>query len=300
MSYQNDVLNVSIRETLAANSYQTVFVFEDALDLSDGAGTIEFQMKASDTVQLLLRFEDVNGKRVDLVDFRPSDSNEFTTFQFDINNRYASSSEFDPTQIKELHIRKIDEEAYNTTLVIDELRLGFEIMFPDSEAPSVPTDLTLSDVTETSATLNWSASSDNVGVVGYKIFVNDTVEIETTELFYEFENLEGTYNFQVAALDEIGNQSDKSEALTATFEATTVTSSTSMLKDNITVYPVPSTQYVHIKGQDVNEVYLISLSGELLRKTDTEIVNISDLPEGLFVLRIHTGSGVVTKVIAKQ
>ena len=41
-------------------------------------------------------------------------------------------------------------------------------------APSIPTSLTSSNITQTSATISWSASTDNVGVTGYKIFNNGT------------------------------------------------------------------------------------------------------------------------------
>ncbi len=44
---------------------------------------------------------------------------------FDINNRYASSSDFDPTQIKEFHIRtNADDLVPNINLVMDNFSLG--------------------------------------------------------------------------------------------------------------------------------------------------------------------------------
>ena len=41
---------------------------------------------------------------------------------------------------------------------------------PDTTAPSVPAGLSASAVTSTSATISWTASSDNVAVTGYKVF----------------------------------------------------------------------------------------------------------------------------------
>jgi hypothetical protein len=42
----------------------------------------------------------------------------------------------------------------------------------DKKPPSQPTNLVLSNGTQTGMTLGWKASRDNVGVVGYKIFVD--------------------------------------------------------------------------------------------------------------------------------
>ena len=41
----------------------------------------------------------------------------------------------------------------------------------DTQAPSVPTGLAASSVTQTSLTLNWTASTDNVGVTEYEVFL---------------------------------------------------------------------------------------------------------------------------------
>ena len=44
----------------------------------------------------------------------------------------------------------------------------------DTTPPSVPTNLVASGITSTSLTLSWTASTDNVGVAGYKIFRSGT------------------------------------------------------------------------------------------------------------------------------
>jgi hypothetical protein len=40
----------------------------------------------------------------------------------------------------------------------------------DSQAPGAPTNLVASSITQSSLTLNWTASTDNVGVTGYDVF----------------------------------------------------------------------------------------------------------------------------------
>ena len=44
----------------------------------------------------------------------------------------------------------------------------------DTEAPTVPANVRTSDVTETTAKVAWDEASDNVGVVGYNVYVNET------------------------------------------------------------------------------------------------------------------------------
>src|SRR6266446_1519389 len=49
----------------------------------------------------------------------------------------------------------------------------------DTTAPSVPTGLTATAVSPSQINLSWTASTDNVGVVGYRVF-RDTVQVATS------------------------------------------------------------------------------------------------------------------------
>src|SRR5213078_1112076 len=50
---------------------------------------------------------------------------------------------------------------------------------PDTAPPTVPTGLTASAVSSSQINLSWTASSDNVGVSGYRVYRNGT-QIATT------------------------------------------------------------------------------------------------------------------------
>ena len=85
----------------------------------------------------------------------------------------------------------------------------------DTEAPTAPTEVTATDITTTTAKVTWTASTDNVGVAGYNVYVNDSetpVNGETlvTGTEYALENLTaGTgYTVTVKAVDAAGNVSD--------------------------------------------------------------------------------------------
>ena len=97
----------------------------------------------------------------------------------------------------------------------------------DTLAPSVPTNLSASAVSFTQINLSWTASSDNVGVAGYKVFRNGTQIATTGGTTYPDTGLSAstTYTYTVSAYDAAGNNSAKSasaNAATPTQGATTV------------------------------------------------------------------------------
>jgi acid phosphatase type 7 len=94
---------------------------------------------------------------------------------------------------------------------------------PDTLAPTVPTDLGASAVGPTRVDLSWSASGDDVGVAGYKVF-RDSVQIGSspTPSFTDRTALpDNSYTYAVAAFDAAGNQSELSAPASATTPADT-------------------------------------------------------------------------------
>ena len=90
----------------------------------------------------------------------------------------------------------------------------------DTEAPGVPTNVSATDVTQTGAKVTWSASADNVGVVGYNVYVgegkvNDT-PVTATEYALTGLTANTEYTVSVSAVDAAGNESAKSKAATFT------------------------------------------------------------------------------------
>lgn len=85
----------------------------------------------------------------------------------------------------------------------------------DQTAPTAPSNLSVSNIAANSATISWSASSDNVGVTGYRIF-NGTTQIGSTTgaLTYNLTGLSANtaYNITVKAIDAAGNVSAASNA----------------------------------------------------------------------------------------
>ena len=68
--------------------------------------------------------------------------------------------------------------------------------------------------TQTSIGVRWDASSDNVGVTGYRIYRNGTRVATTTATSYNVTGLAcGTsYTIGLTAIDAAGNESNRAEA----------------------------------------------------------------------------------------
>ncbi|CAH8711942.1 lytic polysaccharide monooxygenase [Paenibacillus thiaminolyticus] len=89
---------------------------------------------------------------------------------------------------------------------------------PDTEPPAAPSSLTASAITSSSVTLTWNASTDNVGVAGYRIYNGTALAGTTSGLNYTVSGLqpETSYTFTVVAFDAAGNVSLPSSALNVT------------------------------------------------------------------------------------
>ncbi|WP_329525106.1 glycoside hydrolase family 6 protein [Streptomyces sp. NBC_01462] len=91
----------------------------------------------------------------------------------------------------------------------------------DTQAPTVPGGLTVSSTTSNSATLSWSASTDNTAVTGYDVYRDGTKVASATTTSYTDSGLAAstTYQYTVKAKDAAGNVSASSTAVSATTKA---------------------------------------------------------------------------------
>ncbi|NEW80444.1 MAG: T9SS type A sorting domain-containing protein [Gelidibacter sp.] len=85
----------------------------------------------------------------------------------------------------------------------------------DSEAPSAPLNLIASNLTDTSVTISWGASTDNIGVYDYLVYLNGSYLQTATSTSTSITNLSPntSYNFTVKARDASSNFSSASSIL---------------------------------------------------------------------------------------
>ncbi|WP_418602770.1 endonuclease [Hwangdonia sp.] len=90
----------------------------------------------------------------------------------------------------------------------------------DTEAPTTPTNLMASNETATTVDLDWTASTDNVGVTAYNIYVDNAYYVSTNSSATSFTvtglSSETTYEFAVLATDLANNPSPLSQPVNAT------------------------------------------------------------------------------------
>jgi chitodextrinase len=108
------------------------------------------------------------------------------------------------------------DSSGNYSLLSD--TLDVTTLTPDTDAPTAPMGLSASNIDFTSFTLDWMASTDNVGVVGYRLYQDGTLIDSTANLTVDLTGLteNTTYSMQVQAYDSSGNYSALSSALAVT------------------------------------------------------------------------------------
>lgn len=172
----------------------------------NSGGTVTLSLLVNDTVKQSVTLQTSREKATDWANFDAIEVNAGDVI------RVVTKSNSNPSK-PSVHVTPII--TYLDTAVAD------------TEAPDAPTAVRTADVTETTAKVAWAEASDNVGVVGYNVYVNDTkVNAElVTATEYDLTGLTAAteYSVKVTAVDAAGNVSEKSEAATFTTAKTPVT-----------------------------------------------------------------------------
>ena len=89
---------------------------------------------------------------------------------------------------------------------------------PDTEAPSTPTNLIVTGSTSSTISLSWTASTDNIIVAAYDIYVDGTLKTFSASNSATVTGLNPstTYTFFIKAKDATGNTSNQSNTATGT------------------------------------------------------------------------------------
>lgn len=167
-----------------------------------------------------------------------------------LNAQYAAGANGGDYVIIRINSDVINESSYsyyniatanNTTAQKPVLAFDTNTAASDTEDPSTPTSLAAGTVTATSAALSWNASTDNVGVTGYRVYTNGASPVSVTGTSATISGLSQytSYSFTVTAVDAANNESSASSAVnvtTADGEAPTVP--TGLASSNVTTTTV--------------------------------------------------------------
>jgi len=113
---------------------------------------------------------------------------------------------------------KAKDAAGNLSIVSNTATITTLAVGVDTTAPTAPTNLAASAITQTSAKLTWTASTDNVGVATYSVYKNGTYVTGVTTPTYTVTGLAAgtTYAFTVKGKDAAQNLSAVSNTVNVT------------------------------------------------------------------------------------
>lgn len=114
----------------------------------------------------------------------------------------------------------------------------------DTQAPFTPTNLSASVYSSSQINLSWATSSDNIGVVGYRIYRNGAQITGVNATSYRDSGLPpNIYTYTIAAYDAAGNVSVQSSPVSATVFLDNALPSTPL---NISAVPSPTSSSIGI------------------------------------------------------
>lgn len=168
---------------------------------------------------------------------------------------------------------------------------------PDEQAPTEPGNVAVNDITETSATLSWDPSTDNVGVTGYNVYLNGDFVSATQNLSFDFSGLTPDTQYQggVEATDAAGNISTRVTVLFTTLqvdnEAPTVptgVTASNITSGGATISWNASTDNVGVTGYNiaVDGVLVANISG-----TSYNLVGLNPLTSYLVSVTAQDAAG---------
>jgi chitinase len=174
----------------------------------------------------------------------------------------------------------------------------------DSQAPSTPSSVKASAKTSSSVSLAWTASTDNVGVTGYEVFVNGASSAATTSTSASATvsglSANTTYTFTVKAFDAAGNRSTASSAFSTTTDPAVSDSSapsvpqsprsTGVTSSSVSLAWTASTDNVGVTGY---EVFVNGASSAATTSTSTSatVSGLSANTSYTFTLKARDAAG---------
>jgi chitodextrinase len=179
----------------------------------------------------------------------------------------------------------------------------FEVYGPssgDTQPPTAPTNLAFTEPATGQIKLTWNASTDNVGVTGYDIYLNSSLltSVPATQLTYTDNQPESaTVTYFVRAHDAAGNQSGNSNSVTRNgqggdTQAPTAPSNlafTQPQSGQIKLTWGASTDNVGVTGYDIyrDGTLLTSVGGTVLTYTDSQ----PDTATVSYYVKAHDAAG---------
>lgn len=160
--------------------------------------------------------------RIDIAWDEPFDDTQVTSYSVyrgttKVADTTAQSYEFrnlTPGALYQLGVEAVDLSGNRSARAVRSIRAQ-----ADTTPPTVPTGLRAVAITQTSITVAWDASTDdNSGIGGYRVYLANDLLATIPSQVYTITGLSPgiTYRIGVAAVDQVGNASARTEITVAT------------------------------------------------------------------------------------
>ena len=167
--------------------------------------------------------------------------------------------------------------------------------FDDTEDPTIPENLHITSITSNSVSLVWDASTDNVGITGYRIYQDETV-VKTVNGFQatiEQLNCESQYSFSVTAIDAASNESEHSNVV----NPTTVECGSG---DNSVPGQIEAKDFSRQKGVTVNSGIITDIQKNEWTEYEIDVQSSGNYTVCVHVNRIYKKAGKITIMQGSQ
>jgi hypothetical protein len=219
-------VSVTVNNTTPDTTPPTVSISSPANGVTV-SGTITVSANASDNIGVASVQFQLDGANVGTLD-------TVAPYNFAWNTATATNASHT--------LRAIAKDAANnsTTSASVTVTVNNTAPAPDTTPPSVPSGLTATAASSSQINLGWTASTDNVGVTGYKVFRGGTqIGTSTTTSFSDTGLPASTsFSYTVAAFDAAGNTSAQSASATAT----TLAAGGGGIPNTLGWFQIPNTQ----------------------------------------------------------
>jgi chitodextrinase len=175
----------------------------------------------------------------------------------------------------------------------------------DIEKPGSPQNVHITAATDSTISLAWDAATDNVGVVVYYVYVGGALfdSTATTGIILTGLSAGEKYSINIGALDAEGNKSRNSPPLVVQ----NLSAGKYPAESEILIYPLPAGQELYITGNstlysiDIFDLYGRKRMDFPAEKKISIILNVADLPEGIYLLRLNQeGMPAFRKIIIEH
>ncbi len=176
------------------------------------------------------------------------------------------------------------------------------------EPCDAPTNLQVTNITQTTATMTWTAGgSETAWKVGYKLAsASQWQEATTQQPSYEIEGLtaESNYDVRVKAVCAADNESD---FITGSFTTQGTGIDNIMLASSISLMPNPADNYIELtinSNVEVKEAVVYNAFGQMIQTVELNNnharIDLSNMASGMYFVRVNGDNATATKKFIRK